>query len=352
MTDRTKKPTMSDIARAIGVSQATVSLVLNEAPGTRISPLMRRRVLAVAEEFGYRKASQASQPAQVIGLLLNELTTSQHAASLLEGVRDEAAARDCVVAVIPTQGTHQTELEALDYLAKRPLVGVIYATLLTQTVKPPDRLTDIPTVLLNCHSIQSRFPSVVPGDVVGGFTATALMLEAGHRRVAMINGEDWIEASRDRLQGYRQALATHDVPIDPALIVSGGWTLRSGRDQAHRLLDLANPPTAIFCYCDRMALGVYEAVRARGLTIPGDVSVVGFDDEVFAADMSPPLTTMLLPHENMARWAVSQLFETASVPAGRPEKMKMECSLIQRQSVARPVGAMKRSRLEAVDASI
>lgn len=343
---------MSDIARAIGVSQATVSLVLNEAPGTRISPLMRKRVHEVAEEFGYRKASQVNQPAQVIGLLLNELTTSQHAASLLEGARDEAAARDCVVAVVPTQGTPQTELEALKYLAKRPLVGVLYATLLTQAVKPPDRLADIPTVLLNCHSAQNRFPSVVPGDVVGGFTATSLMLEAGHRRVAMINGEDWIEASRDRLQGYRQALTTHDVPIDPALIVSGGWTLRSGRDQTHRLLDLANPPTAIFCYCDRMALGVYEAVRARSLRIPEDVSIVGFDDEVFAADMSPPLTTMLLPHENMARWAVSQLFETASVPAGRHKKMKMECSLIQRQSVARPVGAMKLSRLEAVDASI
>ena len=79
----------------------------------------------------------------------------------------------------------------------------------------------------------------------------------------MINGEDWIEASHDRLLGYRQALTTHDVAVDPTLIVSGGWTLASGREQAHRLLDLPNPPTAMFCYCDRMALGAYEAVLSR-----------------------------------------------------------------------------------------
>ncbi len=335
MAEPIKKPTMSDIARVVGVSQATVSLVLNDAPGTRISAVRRKRVLEVAEELGYRKLSQPHQPGRVIGLMINELTTSQHAASLLEGAREEAAARDCLLAVMPTLSVPQIENDALDYLSKRPLVGIIYATLLTQAVKPPNRLTDIPTVLLNCHCVHSRLTSVVPGDVVGGFTATSVLLEAGHRRVAMINGEDWIQASCDRLQGYRQALVTHDVPIDPSLIVSGGWTMRSGRDQTHRLLDLPNPPTAIFCYCDRMALGAYEAVRARGLRIPRDVSIVGFDDEPFAADMAPPLTTLVLPHEDMARWAVSQLFEDPSMSRGSPQRLKLECRLVERQSVHR-----------------
>lgn len=333
MAEPIKKPTMSDIARVVGVSQATVSLVLNDAPSTRISPLRRRRVLEVAEELGYRKLPQSHRLGGVIGFLINELVTSQHAASLLEGARDEAAAHGCVLAVMPTQGVPQIENDALNYLSKRSLVGVVYATLLTQTVKPPDRLADMPAVLLNCHSPHGRLASVVPGDVVGAFTATSVLLAAGHRRVAMINGENWIEASRDRLQGYRQALTTHDIPVDPALIVSGGWTMRSGHDQADRLLDLLNPPTAIFCYCDRMALGAYDAVRSRGLRIPEDVSIVGFDDEAFAADMAPPLTTMLLPHENMARWAVAHLFETSTRSRGRHPKMKMECPLIERQSV-------------------
>ena len=334
--NKLKKPTMSDIARLVGVSQATVSLVFNNAAGTRISSSTRDRVFEVARDLGYQKLLQAHAPGQVIGLLINELTTSQHAASLLEGVRDEAATRDCLVTVIATQGAPEIEAEALDYLMARPLIGVIYATLLTQAVNPPERLRDVATVLLNCHSIDDNYASVVPGDVAGGFVATSTLIDAGHLRIAMINGEDWIDASRDRLQGYRQALTTHDIAIDPALIVSGGWTLASGREQTHRLLDLVNPPTAIFCYCDRMALGAYEAVHARGLKVPGDVSVVGFDDEIFAADMSPPLTTVLLPHEDMARWAVSQLFERSSLGSApsRHRRLKMECELVVRQSVA------------------
>ena len=338
MSDKTKKPRMSDIARALSVSQATVSLVLNNAPGTRISAHTRERVERVAGELGYQKLPQPHKPGRMLGLLINELTTTQHAASLLEGVRDEAAARDCLVTIIATQGAPEAEVEALDYLMARPLIGVIYATLLTQEASPPARLLDIPSVLLNCYSRKGEYVSVVPGDVAGGFTATTALLEAGHRRIAYINNrEDWIQASRDRLLGYRQALTTQDIGVDPSLIVSGGWTLASGREQAHRLLSLPSPPTAIFCFCDRMALGVYDAVLSRGLRIPEDLSIVGFDDESFAGDMDPPLTTVLLPHEEMGRWAVSQLTDTPhdrAVPISR-RRLKMECRLVERQSVAR-----------------
>ena len=327
---------MSDIADRTGVSQATVSLVLNHAQGTRISAVTRNRVLAAALELGYQKLAQPHDTGRVIGLLINELTTSQHVAGLLEGVRDEAAANDCLVTVISTQGTPEVEGEALDYLMARPLIGIIYATLLTQAVKPPDKLRDVPTVLLNCHAVKDHYTSVVPGDVSGGFTATSALIDAGHSRIAMINGEDWIEASRDRLKGYRQALTTHDIPIDAKLILSGGWTLASGREQTHKLLDLHSPPTAIFCYCDRMALGAYEAVLSRGLKIPEDISIVGFDDEIFAADMAPPLTTIVLPHDAMARWAVSRLLESSNSPTAsqKHRKMKMECELVMRGSVA------------------
>ena len=337
MATHHKKPTMSDIAQSVGVSQATVSLVINNAPGTRISPVTRERVLRVAISLGYEKISSLHKPGRMIGLLINELTTSQHAAGLIEFVREEAAAHDCLVTVIATQGIEEVEFEALEYLLGRPLVGIIYATLLTQGVKPPHRLHEVPTVLLNCHSIKNDFPSVVPSDIAGGFTATSALLDAGHKRIAMINGEDWIQASRDRLLGYRQALNTYDIAVDPALIVSGGWTFGNGRNQTHKLLDLQNPPTAIFCYCDRMALGAYEAVRSRGLRIPQDVSIVGFDNEAFAAEMEPPLTTIILPHEDMARWAVSRLLENGSSKSisRKYHKLKMECELVQRESISK-----------------
>ena len=136
---------------------------------------------------------------------------------------------------------------------------------------------------------------------------------------------------------YRQALTTYDVAVDPRLVVSGGWTLASGRAQTLRLLDLPTPPTATFCFCDRMSLGAYEAVRARGLKMPEDISIVGFDDETSAADMSPPLTTMDLPHEATARWAVRRSLELNGDASAhhRFRKLEMGCKSIARSSVAR-----------------
>jgi LacI family transcriptional regulator len=336
LSNTMKKPTMSDIAARVGISQASVSLVLSNAPGTRISRATRDRVLTAAQELGYDKPDRTAATNGVIGLIINELATSQHATTLIEAAREEAAENGCLLSIFSSQGKPQTEAAILDHLTARPLVGIIYTALLTRGVQPPDRLLEVPAVLLNCHAAKDLYPSIVPADIAGGFAATAALLDAGHRRIAMINGEDWIEAARDRLQGYRQALATYDVAVDPRLILSGGWTLSSGREQTRRLLDLPDPPTAIFCFCDRMAVGAYEAVRARGLSVPQDVSLVGFDDETFAAEMMPPLTTIKLPHEAMARWAVTRLLDLAENPNGERKfrKLKMECGLVTRSSIA------------------
>ena len=339
-----KRVTMADIGKRASVSQATVSLVLNDAPGTRISTVTREKVLNVARELGYTQPPHSENGQEVIGLLINYLTTTPHAAPLLEGARDEAALSDCLLTVIATQGDPKIENAALNYLLSRPLKGIIYATLLTQAVNPPDRLRAVPTVLLNCHYSKPYYPSVVPADVAGAFAATTALLEAGHRRIAMItSGEDWIEGSRDRLLGYRQALATYDVAVDPALvrtpelIRTEGWTNTGGREQMLALLDLPTPPTAVFCFCDRMAAGAYEAIKSRGLRIPEDISIVGFDDEFFASSMTPPLTTLLLPHEEMGRWAVARLLDSnhADDHGRKHRKVKIECPLTLRESIAR-----------------
>lgn len=136
--------TMSEIARRVGVSQATVSLVLNHAPGTRISQARRDRVFAMAREMGYRRLLPARDSSLVVALMINDLTTSQHVGPLIEGARDEAAANGCLLLVIPTNGSPECEAAAWELLAGRALIGVIYATLLTQTVTPPAFLRDVP----------------------------------------------------------------------------------------------------------------------------------------------------------------------------------------------------------------
>jgi LacI family transcriptional regulator len=342
-----KRPTMVDIGERAGVSQATVSLVLNGVPNARVSEATRARVLEAAEALGYRKGPRHHVPedkARVIGLLIDEVTTTPFASPFLEGAREEAALQDVVVATFCTRADPKLESLALDLLLKNKIIGVLYTTLITRAAEPPERLRDVPTIMLNCYEPKLQYPAVVPADVAGGYAATEALLKAGHTRIAHLAGENWIEAAEDRERGYRQALATWDIPADEELIMRGGWTVNGGRELTNRLLDMANPPTGIFCFNDRMAMGAYDALRQRGLRVPDDVSVVGFDDEDMAAYLLPPLTTVVLPHEEMARWAVGALLDE-QLPVASPRKLKIECPLVVRNSVG-PARALRRTAAE------
>lgn len=337
--DMSKRATMINVGERAGVSQATVSLVLNGVPNARVAESTRQRVLEAAEALGYRKGARHAVPenaSPVIGLLLDEVSTTPFAMPFIEGARDEAALQDVLLATFCTRGDPKLEHAALDMLVQQKAIGVIYATLVTtQLTQAPERLRELPTVLLNCYEKRSRYPSVVPGDVAGGHSATEALLKAGHRRIAHLAGEHWIEAARARAQGYRQALTTWDVPVDPDLIVTGGWTVNGGRELTARLLELPNPPTAIFCFNDRMAIGAYDAVKTKGLRVPEDVSIVGFDDEDLASYAQPPLSTVVLPHDEMARWAVGTLLDRQVGDSGTA-KIKIECPLMPRGSIAAP----------------
>ena len=336
-----KRATMIDIAKQAGVSQATVSLVLNGVANARVAEATKARVIEVADALGYRKGVQHLVPqdrTRVIGMIIDEVSTTPFAAPFLEGARDEAALQDVVIATFSTGSDAKIEAIALDMLLKHNVIGVIYTSLITREITLPARLKSVPTVLLNCYEKSRNHPSVVPGDVAGGYAATDALLKAGHRRVAHLKGEVWIDAARDREQGYRQALTTWDVPVDEDLILVGGWTVDGGRELTLRLLDLPNPPTAIFCFNDRMAMGAYDAIRSRGLSVPEDISVVGFDDEELASYLVPPLATVVLPHDEMARWAVGNLLDhhQDSSARRRIEKIKIECPLVERGSIAPP----------------
>lgn len=333
-----KRATMVDIAAKANVSQATVSLVLNNAPNVRVSEETRERVKAIAAELGYRKGPAHAMPsssARVIGLLIDEVTTTPFAAPLIEGARDEAAQHDCVVAMFCTGGDPELEAVALDVLSSLRLVGVLYSTLITQTVTVPSRLMQMPSILLNCRDKDRKLPSVVPADVTGGYAATQRLIKAGHWRIAHVPGEGWGDAAVDRAKGYREALASNDIAFDPALVSAPAWTVDSGRAATLSLLELPDPPTAIFCFNDRAAIGCYEALHVRGLRVPQDVSVVGFDDEDLVSHLLPPLTTMVLPHDEMARWAVNELIslEGKQWPPAHPRRVKTDCGLVERNSV-------------------
>jgi LacI family transcriptional regulator len=162
-----------------------------------------------------------------------------------------------------------------------------------------------------------------------------MLLQKGHRRIGFINNSDPIPATFGRLEGYKQALAAHGVEFDPQRVQAKSSTAAGGYEAAMELMQLAERPTALFCFTDIMAMGAYDALRKLGLTIPDDVAVIGFDNlELIAAQLHPPLTTMELPHYQMGQWAVQHLLDYAD--SGRdqaPIQQKLACPLIPRLSV-------------------
>jgi LacI family transcriptional regulator len=329
---------MTDVAIEAGVSQTTVSLILNEVPEARLARETRQRVLAAAERLKYRLAQRnppnpSAIDATTIGFVVDEISTDPWMALALDGARERAWASGLTISVAVTRGDAEMERVMMEKMLAQPLLGLIYGKIHTVEIEPHKALNAKPTVLLNCYLSDRSLPSVVPAEVAGGRTATERLIRAGHRRIAFINGEPWMDASRDRLKGYRQSLAAADLPFDPDLVRAGNWEPPSGYEFTRELMALGNPPTAFFCANDLMAVGCYDALRELGLAVPGDVAVVGYDDRETARYMHPPLTTVVLPHFEMGSTAVDTLIDVAARPPKRPPQIKEEGPLIERQSV-------------------
>ncbi len=331
-----RRPTMTDVAELAGVSQTTVSLVLNGAAKARLAAETRDRVARAATTLGYafvpRPVMPPSSEPGLVGFVVDQMATDPWCALALDGIRSLASERGFTVLAAVTGGDSGSEASVLAQLAALPLTGLIYGRIHTTAIDPPAALVRGRTVLLNCYAKDRSLPAVVPGEVGAGHAATDRLLRAGHTRIGFINGETWMDASRDRLKGYRQALATADLPFDPDLVRIGNWQPSSGYDATLDLMR-AKAPSAIFCANDLMALGCLAALHDLGVKVPEDVSVMGFDDREIALHARPPLTTMILPHFEMGVRAADILLEAPGTAALRPVHVKVECPLVERQSV-------------------
>lgn len=327
---------MMDVASRAGVSQATVSLVLNDSPGVRLSDTTRERVRQAADELGYKlvRRGQRRAPADqnLIAFIADEMATDPWMAIAFDGAREKALEYGLTVSLVVTRGDPEAEAMILSQMGQQ-LLGIIYGTTLTRRAEPAPELFDRHTVLLNCYDAKRKLPSVLPGELVGGRVATERLIQAGRQRIALINGQEGLDASRDRLKGYRQALSSNDLTFDPALVRPGNWEPSSGYEMTRALMALDNPPDGIFCANDMMAVGCFDALRELGKQVPRDVSVVGFDDREIAQFTRPPLTTLVLPHYEMGEIAAELLIDAAGGLQAGPTQIKVECPLVERESV-------------------
>jgi LacI family transcriptional regulator len=346
----TKRVTMMDVAKAAGCSQATVSVVLNNVMDIKISPDLRVRVLDVARTLGYglaspiRRAGLEDLREGCIGFIVDQLATTPEAVNAIEGARHASWEKDVTILVAQTQGRGEHERKALARLLQAGAQGIVYMSIFTRRVSLDPVFDDLPVplVLLNCYTSDNRFPAVVPDEVTGGRIATASLIRIGHRRIGTIVGESFMEAAQDRLTGYREALAEAGLAYDDRLVAEGNWTPTSGFEATQKLLSLREPPTAIFCQNDKMAMGCFNAIGEAGLCIPGDISVVGYDDDELSRHLRPQLSTLELPHRPMGAWAIEQLARKPR--AGRHAIQKVACTLVTRNSIDRPRFDHKRER--------
>lgn len=325
---------MVDVAARAGVSQSTVSFVLNGLDDKRISETTRARVLEAARALGYRhrSAERSTPPGTegVIGLLVDEIATSVYASMSIEAAQEAAWRHGLLLEVAMSGGDPAYERAALERWSDASVRGVIYASILTRRVSPPDTLSAQRAVLLNCHEDAARFPAVVPAERRGGEAATRALIEADHQRIGFITGETWMEASAQRQEGYERALREAGRAVDPELIAIGNFLPTGGYDATRALMSRANPPDAIFCANDLMAIGCYDALRSIGERPGETVAVIGYDDQDLAQYLRPRLSTVLLPHREMGRWCVQALLSEPDAPPSTP--YRIECPLVPRES--------------------
>ncbi len=342
MTQR--RVTIKQVAAEAGVSITTVSHVLNNVAGLRVHPATRDRVMETAARLGYAPNALArglrTQRSNTIGLVGDEIVTTPFAGKLVLGAQDVALQHGSVMFVVSSEYQRDVEARQVDELIRRQVDGILYAAMYHRHVDLPPQLAAVPTVVVNATCDEPEVPWVAPDEVAGGEDATALLLAAGHRRIAFINNVDEIPAAFGREKGFRDTAERAGLGSADVQVVRDEPLAVGGYRAALRLLEAPDRPTGIFAFNDRMAMGVYRAASELGLRVPHDVSIVGFDNQELVADsIHPGLTTVELPHYDMGAWAAAQLFaRIASGATGQASTptARLRGPVIHRDSIAPP----------------
>ncbi|HEY0718655.1 MAG TPA: LacI family DNA-binding transcriptional regulator [Streptosporangiaceae bacterium] len=325
------RSTLTGIASAAGVSVSTVSKVLNGR--TDVAPGTRDRIAKLLRSHGYQVA--AGMRFGVADLLIGSLH-GPWAEELIRGAVDAAreAGHSIVVTPVSTGAEFSDWVERAARRGTDGLLSVLYLPAAAGRARLAG--AHIPLILVDPPTEPgSDIRSVGTTNWQGGLAATRHLAELGHRRIGAIGGPERFWSANARLDGYRTALMRSGLPVDEDLVVRGEFAVPDGRELARQLLDRPSFPTAIVAGNDNQAFGVLQALGERGLRVPADVSLVGFDDAV-AAWATPPLTTIRQPLAAMTAAAVRMLRMDADGVAAQPQHVELATSLVIRESTGPP----------------
>lgn len=330
-----KRIKMIDVARSAGVSQTTVSLVLNNIDGVRIPDATRRHVIETAQQLGYTPGPLLheldSESLPIVGVLINEIS-SAYPIDIIDGLHVTARAAAVQLAVFVTDGVIEREAEALQSLRRLGVSKVIYANTFTAAVHPSPGLNDFRHVYVNCFHHDGAGTAVIPGERAAGFAAAQYLIRTGCRRLATITGDAWHSSAQRRLSGFRRGIKAAGLQLDPALVIHGDWGHALGHAAMKQLLESDAPPDGVFCQNDMLARGALAALSDAGLKAAEDVAILGLDDREFARHSG--LSTMVLPHAAMAERALKILLSSRVL--SEPQTITLRCPLVAR-ATTRPV---------------
>ena len=323
------RPTLASIAAAAGVSLPTVSKVLNGR--TDVAPATRALVQQLLEEHNYVPVVRKAATDLLVDVVFTALD-SPWAVEILRGVTESG------LEVVVSSQSRSSDTDWVQALIAGGRRGALVVTS-RLTAADQRRLgrSRLPVVVIDPVDMPGQdVPSVGATNWAGGLAATEHLVELGHRRIAVVGGPEDYLCSRARIDGYRAALERAGITVDPQLVRHGNFRHEGGYDRARDLLALPDRPTAIFAGSDEQAFGVMEAARQAGLSVPGDLSVVGFDDLPMARWSSPPLTTVRQPLADMGRMAGRMLHDLITGRELTSQRVELATHLVPRASTATP----------------
>lgn len=329
--------TIAEVAARAGVSIPTVSRVLNNRPD--VAPATRELVERTLRESGYvqNRLSNALRRGSsgIVDIVIPSLDTL-YSVEIVRGVEEVVGRTGLRLALSTTDNAIQREQQWLGKVLESSTDGAILVLSRGQSSNLDElHQRNIPFVVVDHRGeLGTDIPSVSATNWSGGRAATEYLLSLGHRRIAVIGGSTTLRCSIDRIAGYRAALEEAGVQIDPAYIRPGEFLQQTGYEQTCVLLELPEPPTAIFAGSDLQAMGVYSALRARGIAIPDEISIVGFDDVPLASIVTPALTTVRQPLVEMGRVATTMLLRLIAAEPLDSMRVELATKLIIRESCA------------------
>jgi LacI family transcriptional regulator len=334
-----RRTTLAAVAASAGVSVATVSKVLNGR--WDVAPATRARVTDLLEQHSYvgRRPQASRADARTVVELVFDSDLNAYATEILQGVLDAATEADAMVSVTVrgnrNVGAAQPANWARELIAagRNAVIGVVNS--LTPSHVAALSRARLPLVVIDPIDLpRARVTSVGATNFAGGLAATQHLLALGHRRIGYVGGSPSAACNQARMQGFRAAMEAAGAPVPEGYVQAGRFRYGDGVGGATALLTLPEPPTAVFAACDETAAGVVEAARIRGLRIPQDLSVVGFDDTQLARYFSPPLTTVRQPLREMGNVALRTALRMAADEKLDSHHVELATELIVRHSTA------------------